>query len=171
MADNPVLFVDVDGVISLFGFELDVRPSGRFLVVDGIPHFLSSHAGGHLRELAQTFELVWCTGWEEKANDYLPSALGLPAPLPHLTFGAPATGAHSHWKLAAIEAYAGSRAAAWIDDAHDDTCRAWAAERPAPTLLITTTPAVGMTDAHVAGLLGWAGGLSEPASSAGSEPR
>ena len=55
-------------------------------MVDGIAHFLSATAGEHLRRLSERFELVWCTGWEEKANEYLPLALGLPGPLPHLVF-------------------------------------------------------------------------------------
>ena len=44
---------------------------------------------------------------------------------------------------------------AWIDDAHDDDCHAWAARRPGPTLLIATDPAVGITDEHVETLLSW----------------
>jgi hypothetical protein len=112
--------------------------------------------------------LVWCTGWEEKANDYLPRALGLPKALPHLTFGRDVGRSHAHWKLAAIEAYAGSeRPLAWIDDALDEACNEWAAARPGPTLLITTAPAVGITAQHVAELLGWAAdnALSPPARS------
>lgn len=69
--EKPVLFVDVDGVISIYGFDPDSRPPGAFLTVDGILHFLSSAAGEHLRELAGVFELVWATGWEERANEHL----------------------------------------------------------------------------------------------------
>jgi hypothetical protein len=155
--NGPVLMIDVDGVISLFGFDPSRRPAGHFESVDGIVHFLSATAGEHLRALAADFELVWCTGWEEKANEYLPRALGLPAPLPHLTFERDVGRANAHWKLAAIEAYAGpSRALAWVDDAHDEGCAAWATARAAPTLLVATEPAVGLTDAHVAELLAWA---------------
>src|SRR5436305_7051900 len=113
--ERPLLLIDVDGVISLFGFDPAKPPPGRFALVDGIAHFLSAHAGEHLRELARSFELVWCTGWEEKANEYLPAALGLPESLPHLTFAPPPESPTSHWKVAAIEAFAGSvRAVAWI---------------------------------------------------------
>jgi hypothetical protein len=157
LMDKPLLLIDVDGVISLFGFDPLHPPSGRFEFVDGIAHFLSATAGPHLRELASEFELVWCTGWEEKANEYLPLALGLPAPLPHLTFEPAVGGGDGHWKLAAIDAFAGpSRPLAWIDDAHDDTCTAWAHVRQAPVLLVATEPAVGLTDAHVSELLAWA---------------
>jgi hypothetical protein len=151
---KPLLFVDIDGVISLFGFPPDRRPPGAWANVDGVVHLLSATARGHLLELSEHFELVWASGWEEKANEHLPVALELPGPLPYLTF-APAD-THGHWKLAALEAHAGDRPLAWIDDAHDDACRAWAAARAAPTLLVATDPATGLTDAHVAQLTAWA---------------
>lgn len=154
---EPVLMVDVDGVISLFGFAPAARPAGRFVMVDGIAHFLSAAAGEHLRTLSRAFELVWCTGWEEKANEYLPWALGLPTPLPYLTFARELTPSRAHWKLAAIDAYAGpDRPLAWIDDALEPHCHDWGAARRGPTRLVTTAPAVGITAEHVAELLAWA---------------
>ncbi len=159
MRTRPVLFVDVDGVISLFGFSPGDRPAGRFEMVDGIAHYLSATAGEHLRRLSSAFEPVWCTGWEEKANEYLPLALGLGGSWPFLTFSRDVGRTHAHWKLDAIEAYAGSRPLAWIDDAHDDDCRAWATARRgrAPTLLVTTEPHVGLVEADVSVLLSWSG--------------
>jgi hypothetical protein len=155
--DRPLLLIDVDGVISLFGFEPAQPPAGRFELVDGIAHFLSATAGEHLRELRHEFELAWCTGWEEKANEYLPLALGLPGSFPHVTFDPAERPASAHWKLAAIDAYAGpSRPLAWIDDAHDERCSAWANARTGPTLLIATDPAVGLTGSHTAELIEWA---------------
>lgn len=160
MHTKPVLLVDVDGVVSLFGFPPHARPAGRFEMVDGIAHLLSASAGEHLRLLAKAFEPVWCTGWEEKANEYLPRALGLDGPWPHLSFDRNPGRTHAHWKLDAIEAYAGDRPLAWIDDAHGEACERWATARPAPTLLVTTDPAVGMTDAEVDRLLTWAAQLT-----------
>jgi hypothetical protein len=141
--------VDVDGVISLWGFESDRLPAGTWHAVDGLPHFLSAAAGEHLLALAADFDLVWCTGWEDRANEHLPALLGLAGPLPFLTFGAPVEpGATTpgHWKLAAVDAYAGDRPAAWVDDALNEACDAWAAARPAPTHLERTDPATGLTD-------------------------
>ncbi len=156
MVLRPLLLVDVDGVISLFGFDPSRPPAGSFLLVDGIPHLISQAAGEHLRALSTAFELAWCTGWEEKADEYLPRVLGLETPLPHLAFGTPAE-SDGHWKLAAIDAYAGpERPLAWLDDGHDDTCTAWVAARPGPTLLVSTDPAVGLTEDHVAQLLAFA---------------
>ncbi len=74
-------------------------------MVDGIAHFLSATAGEHLRSLDDDFELVWCTGWEEKANEYLPLALGLPAELPVVIFDEGDRPPSAHWKLAGIAAW------------------------------------------------------------------
>jgi len=151
---KPLLFMDIDGVLSLFGFSSDTRPDGRWLNVDGIVHLISATASEHLHRLAASFELVWCSGWEEKANEHLLAALSLPAALPFLTFDAGACA--PHWKLPAIEAHAGERPLAWVDDAHGDAGRAWAAARPAPTLLVATEPPTGLTQAHVDALERWA---------------
>ncbi len=127
-------------------------------MVDGIPHLVHDSAGPLLAKLTRTFECVWCTGWEEKAEEHLPGVLGLPGGWPHLEFGGEGPGQSTlgHWKLAAIEAYAGrERPVAWIDDRHDDACREWAAARPGPTLLVATDPTVGLTHAHVEELEAW----------------
>jgi hypothetical protein len=155
--NRPLLLIDVDGVISLFGFDPGRPPAGRFQIVDGIAHFLSGTAGEHLLRLCDAFELAWCSGWEEKANEYLPHALGLPGPFPCLSLAGSSPALGGHWKLAAIDRYAGpERPLAWVDDAHDERCEAWAAARPGPTLLIGTDPATGLTDEHVEELLAWA---------------
>jgi hypothetical protein len=157
LRQKPLLLVDIDGVISLYGFPSDERPPGRFELVDGIGHFLSAAAGPYLLDLMDAFDLVWCSGWEERANDYLPRSLGLPGPLPYLSFDHKPAGGRPHWKLPAIDAYAGpDRPLAWIDDAHDDESRGWARARRGPTLLVDTVPAVGMAEEHVEQLKGWA---------------
>ena len=157
----PLLLVDIDGVISLFGFDPAQPPAGRFITVDGIIHFLSHDGGARLVELADQFELVWCSGWEEKADEHLPFALGVPAGLPHISFPPAGQDSDRHWKLDAIDRFAGAeRPLAWIDDAHDDSCVAWAANRGAPTLLVSTEPATGLTAAHSEQLSAWAAELA-----------
>ena len=152
--DKPLLFVDIDGVISLFSFPPAVPPAGTWTSVDGVPHLISATASGHLLSLARAFDLVWCSGWEEKADEHLAPTLCLPVRPPFLTF--PPSQSDVHWKLGAIEDHAGDRPLAWIDDAFDDSCHAWAAARRAPTLLVATEPAVGLAADHVARLEAWA---------------
>jgi hypothetical protein len=158
----PLLLLDVDGVLSLFGFAAHERPPGRLALIDGLPHHLSIEGGRLAAQLADTFELVWCTGWEDRADDHLPAALGLPRGLHHLSFDALPGDGSRHWKLEAIDAFAGPRRAlAWVDDGHDDSCERWAAARAGPTLLVATDPAVGLTAAHAARLREWAASLVE----------
>ncbi len=171
------MLVDIDGVVSLFG-GLDAGGAstshppaggapaapgaieGSFHAIDGIPHFLSSTAASHLLRLSRSFELVWASGWEEKANEYLPHLLGLPAELPFIPFSQrTAVGArapHAHWKLEAITAYVGQLALAWVDDAFNAACHRWADARGAPTLLVSTTPEHGLTAREARTLLRWA---------------
>jgi hypothetical protein len=148
---KPWLFCDIDGVISLWGFSLDERPVGRFATVEGIPHFLSTRAAEHLLALRELFDLVWCSGWEEKADEHLPHLLAVPSGLPHLVFGGRSrtdVSARAHWKLPAVEEHAGDRPLAWIDDAFNDACHEWAAARSSPTLLVPTEPAEGLVERH-----------------------
>jgi hypothetical protein len=156
-AERPVLAVDVDGVISLFGFEgpLDQAP-GRFHLIDGIAHCISDVAGPQLLRLADTYELIWATGWEDRANDHLPMLLGLPEKLPCLHFDGRARFGTAHWKLDALDDYTGDRPLAWLDDSLDESCHAWAAQRHAPTLLVPTESDIGLTPAHTDALLTWA---------------
>ena len=157
---RPLLLVDVDGVVSLFGFP-GPPPAGLIpAAVDGIPHFLSAHSGPLLTRLSATFECAWCTGWEERAEEHLPRLLGLPGGWPHLTFLKLDKAPVRHWKLDAVESWAGpDRPVAWIDDAFDPSCEAWAARRTGPTLLIRTEPASGLQEAHVTRLESWARAL------------
>ena len=117
-SQKPLLFLDVDGVISLFGFREGYGlapgnapfadcPPGRLHSINGVMHYISASCGGYLRRLAEHFELVWATGWEEAANDYLPHLLELPGQLPFLTFDGRVAAGAAHWKIEAIAAHAG----------------------------------------------------------------
>ncbi len=141
-------------MLSLFGFEDPSAPPGRFHTIDGIPHCIGHDCGGLVRALHDPFEIVWATGWEEKANEYLPWMLDLPAREYHvLSFDGRAVWGSAHWKLDAIDEYAEGRPAAWIDDNLDEECEAWARARKEPTLLVRTEPATGICEEHVAALL------------------
>ena len=157
-ADKPVLAVDVDGVISLFGFEGPIEDAPcRFQLIDGMAHCIALETGERLLRLLPHYELVWATGWEDRANEYLLLMLGLPV-LPVLRFGRNARFGSAHWKLGPIGDYARGRRLAWIDDSLDQTCHEWAAKRPEPTMLVQTESAVGLVDSHVEDLIEWANG-------------
>jgi hypothetical protein len=189
---RPLLLVDIDGVISLFGRPPGASQTppaageppiaGSFHSIEGMPHFLSSTAATHLLSLAPSYELVWASGWEERAEEHLPHLLGLPERLPFLRFprdavaagsgaaagSGPAAGprtTRAHWKLQSVDAYAGERPLAWIDDAFNDACHEWAAARGAPTLLVATDPRQGLTSPEAQQLEDWARELAarEPA--------
>ncbi len=157
MSGRPILAVDVDGVISLFGFESIEAAPGRFELIDGVPHCILPEAGERLTRLAEYYELIWATGWEERANFHLPALLGLPEELPYLTFAGRAQFGTAHWKLEALGEYAGDRPLAWIDDSLDKSCHEWAAARAAPTLLVPTDSARGLEEGQVAALIAWVG--------------
>jgi hypothetical protein len=156
-AEAPILALDVDGVISLFGFEEGPEGApGRFHLFDGMPHCLSERAGELLRRVLPHYDLVWATGWEHRANEHLSPLLGLPE-LPVISFGADARFGTAHWKLGPLESYSGERPLAWIDDSLDQECFDWARARSAPTLLVPTESARGIEQGHVEALIGWAG--------------
>jgi hypothetical protein len=144
-------------VLSLFGTAGDVPA-----LIDGHLHRLSRRSANTLKTLTEDFECVWCTGWTERADEYLPHLLDLPRGWPHVRFlQAPGP----HWKLGGIDAYAGpDRPLAWIDDDHDEACSTWAAARRGPTLLITTDPAQGLAPEHADALRDWLRTLTESSS-------
>lgn len=168
MPSKPLLFIDVDGVISIYGFAgnsgiprnagaSDEVVTGRFHMVDGIVHNIGDGMDRRINSLLPHFESVWATGWGDRANDHLVHLLNLPSELEVVEFAVkPSTDGSGHWKLDALTERAGDAPAAWIDDGHNDACLQWANSRNAPTLLVSTDPFVGLTDGHVDELLTWA---------------
>jgi hypothetical protein len=184
------LAIDVDGVISLFGFDSPPPPETvRWELIDGIPHCLSIAAAERIRRLADRFELVWATGWQDRANDRLSLLTGI-GPLPVIEFdahrggseesapsagepGAAAGTTAAHWKLDAVTEFCGNRALAWIDDSFDAGCFEWAVSREAagiPTLLVPTEPEIGFEEAQAAVAGDWADSLRTAGNPAASGP-
>lgn len=159
---RPILLVDVDGVLSLWGFDRDEPPPGTWAQVDGTVHLISAAAVASLLDLRSDFDLVWCTGWEERANEHLPHLVGL-GPFPHVALdraNAAGTSTPGHWKLAAIDLHVPADVpVAWVDDELNDACDRWARDRPAPTLLVRTSPPTGLDAAAEAQLRAFAAGL------------
>lgn len=119
---------------------------------------ISLSVGERLVRLSEHFELVWASGWEDKANFYLPSLLGLPE-LPHVTFDGAVSAGAAHWKLGPLDEYGRGRAMAWVDDNFDESCFEWAEQREQPTLLVPTETHLGLEEAHVEALRQWAQSL------------
>lgn len=164
MAEQPILFLDVDGVISVFGFDAAVADAGDLYLVDGLPHHIPAAMSKRVLQVLPAFEAVWATGWGVRANDHLVHMLGMPGELEVVDFATrPSTDGSGHWKLVELTARAAGRAAAWIDDGHNEECRSWAEGRDEPTLLVSTEPNVGMTDRHVEELLAFSEELSRSA--------
>jgi hypothetical protein len=154
----PILLLDVDGVLNPFGAQ---AYGDHYVAHDLFPgedpvHVARTH-GDMIRRLATVFELAWATGWNDEANSLLAPLLEI-AQLPVVTM--PAIPFEPREKVPAVHAYAGDRPVAWIDDLHTAEGQAWAATRTAPTLLLSTTPSIGLTAEHVQTALAWAANLS-----------
>jgi hypothetical protein len=157
---KPLLLVDVDGVLSLFtepGQPAPIRQDTHFHNEHGMGHLIALENCARLLELKGAYDLVWATGWEEKANDELLRIVGLPERLPVISFdkGKGKYDHQAHWKLGAIEAFIRDRPTAWIDDALDEACFEWAQERAHPTLLVKVESSVGLDDAALTTLTSW----------------
>ncbi len=156
-------------MISLFGFEGPPPANlGRFELIDGTPHLISIAAAERILRLAGRFELVWATGWQDRANDRLSLLTGI-GPLPVIEFdahrkkGATAETTAAHWKLAAIDEFCAGRPVAWFDDSFDESCFEWAEQREEaglPTLLVPTEPEIGFEEAQAAVMAEWADSLA-----------
>ncbi|MBJ7348686.1 MAG: hypothetical protein JHC87_08975 [Thermoleophilaceae bacterium] len=153
---KPLLFVDVDGVISTWGFDHQGGAPGKFHNVEGIMHHIAPGTSERMHLLIPHFEMIWATGWGHRANEHLVYLLGLPQEFEVVDFQVvPSTDGSGHWKLDALDERALDFAVAWIDDGLNEACQAWANDRPHPTLLVPTEPSVGMTDEHVETLVAW----------------
>src|SRR4029453_14955882 len=69
--EKPLLFLNIDGLLSLFGSPSPTRPDGVWLNVDGIVHLISATAAEHLQRLGAAYECVWCRAWEVNRNTHL----------------------------------------------------------------------------------------------------
>jgi hypothetical protein len=146
---RPLLLADVDGVLCPYADELD-DPAAAGLAqatAGSTPVWLSADIGQHLARLAELYQLVWCTAWEDRAAQFLAPLLGLP-PMPVIRFADPAAD-DGHWKWPAIEAFVGDRAFAWIDDELGQADLARADRRSSPTMLVQVDGAYGLDATHV----------------------
>lgn len=149
---TPFLVLDVDGVLALSSATATPPFTHHTLPAsDGLTHDLwlrTDHGRWLICDLGEHFNLVWATGWEHDAPRLLSPLLDIPR-MPVIKFAQRPSHGTRLYKLPDVSAYIGRSPAAWIDDDFDrDTCE-WAEHREAPTMLVTTDPAIGMTIEHV----------------------
>ena len=151
---KPLLMVDIDGVISLFGRgPLGPAPAapgraGRVHSIDGIPHFLSSTAAAHLLALAATSTWSGPAAGRRRPRTP-PRLLGLPAALPFLRFSRAAGRGNAHWKLEAIDT-SPARAAGLDRRRLQPGLPRVGRRRAAPTLLVRPSPRTGSDEGGAA---------------------
>ncbi|MFJ4675087.1 MULTISPECIES: HAD domain-containing protein [unclassified Kitasatospora] len=156
---KPLLYLDVDGVLNPVFPSPDDDFDAHTLL--GYSVLLSPRHGDWLRELADRYELVWATTWEERANEHIAPLLGLPE-LPVVVFSGyvpqpgdprvPLMELFSAAKWAPILRHAQGRPFAWVDDCIPPRLVRRSVLR-ADRLLLPVDPAQGLQREHVERLL------------------
>ena len=102
--------------------------------------------------------MIWATGWEDRANDYLLQIARAAAAAGRSASAAPPASAARTGSSGRSRSSRPAGRLAWIDDSLDESCHEWARNRPEPTLLVPTLSAKGLEDSHVETLIEWAVG-------------
>lgn len=185
MSNKPILLVDVDGVLNVFGlafdddnggmgepnallekvFEAEAGSSGvypRFFVIR-FPAGLTER----MKRLAEHFDFAWATTWANQAPISIAPELGMGHDWPVIVWGGGGRGAT--WKLDDVAKWvrinAVDRRVAWVDDDLHQDAESWATER-GDTFLAVCIPDQGLDDAVADRLIAWAQSVSQPAPSA-----
>lgn len=159
------LVIDVDGVLNAFnplpgsGYtEYKVRPDCRWWNPDlELRVWLNKTHGRWLTELATATgsQLVWGTGWEGAANDWIGPTIGLPqmpvVPIPdrndeRIPFGT--------WKARQITSWVGSERFVWFED-EADAGPAAAQYATGSHLVVKVDPQSGLTRDNLAQARKW----------------
>ncbi len=167
--DKPILALDVDGPLALFGTQLD---EGTLEVWAGdIPVSISRKLEGRLRVLARHFQIVWSTSWERSAGNLIAPLVGLPGDLPFIPFDLyPAPSLGESRKLPGLKGWLRDVPVAIVDDEIGRDMQRWAAARTQPTLLVEIDPRFGIQDKHVIQLVAFSLALSDGANRLGDAP-
>jgi hypothetical protein len=179
-ASKPLLLIDVDGVLFPYG-----TTDGRGAQVFGTGYerfqyigpdtsagdeprwvWLNRVHGPALLALRDAFDLVWCTSWTRKANEFIASTIGLPG-LPLVDLDSPEYSGFRPdddmftrmlVKARAVVDYAAGRPFCWIDDLVDRRVDRYVSARSGvgPNLLLCVEPTVGLTQGDLDEARAWA---------------
>jgi hypothetical protein len=156
--------LDVDGVINAFGlWPSEALELEQSFEAQGYRIRVPAGTSERLARLAECFEMVWATSWENDAHPAFAERLGLGSALwPVISFGG-RLGETMTWKLSAVRAFVGELPCVWIDDDLFDDAFRWAAERSEsgqPTLLLRTEAHLGLTEQQTTAALEFVARLS-----------
>lgn len=166
MESKPILLVDVDGFLNVFGRSWDGQdePNTELEKVFTAERYTIRFPTGlteRMQALASSFDCVWATTWASKAKSKIAPQLGMGFTWPVIHFTN--TQDHSTWKLPDVrewvERNAEGRRVAWGDDDLMWDAEAWARDRTeagTPTILIQTNPEEGLTQRQTDNALDWA---------------
>jgi hypothetical protein len=153
MGVRPLLFVDIDGVLNPWGVEIPPGFTEHHLFPGENPVRVSTLHGEWLHELSCAYELMWGTTWSGSSRALLATVLDLPDFTDAIRL--PIGPFDPAMKVPAVDALAGERPLAWIDDMLGDEAWSWAQRRSSPTLLLPIDPNLGLTREDVDRLLTW----------------
>lgn len=165
---RPLLLIDVDGVLNVLSRHPKPRIYNEHVVTIGTYDFpirFRKELSDWIFTLVEHYVPVWCTMWDDEANEHLAPLLGLPdfPVIPcnesgtRLALGGPVSPLHH--KVPSIEEHVGNRAFAWVDDEIGRHDEAWGARRTvevAPTYLLRIDQRMGLLEHHVNKLVTWA---------------
>lgn len=161
---RPVIGIDVDGVLNALGPLQDGWEEATRL---GYPIRYSQWHGARLVDLAEEHDadLVWCTTWEERANDLIAPLVGLPQ-LPVIPLAPGRAGMKfsesrpvGHIKAVSIARW--NQAGApflWLDDEPD--AAEWLSPYSFPHQVIRVEPLAGLQPSHLELARSWLARLS-----------
>lgn len=174
---KPLVLMDVDGVLAPLGARVPAGYEARDLGDLGVMAINVVDNTRRLAQLADVFDVVWCTARETDAVSVIGPLHGLADALEHVPTGSirepglpivvPANPAGGSWKLPKVQAWvsehAAGRCVAWVDDDLGRDCERWAQQRACgiPTMLRRVDPRVGLSDVDVDALLTFAAGRAD----------